>query len=139
MPTKEKINCYNDPNWIDEALKRCSHFESVYSWRCSMCCNYSICHKFRQEAREKAVAEMREQLLELKELKVQMCEPESNLNGSVRSIDTLGSLCTQGEFYVRDLAAETPIVSYDMNIETWRVVDEIAGTTTIRYVSDPDW
>ena len=139
MPTKEKINCYNDPNWIDEALKRCSHFGEMRGWFCGMCCNYSICNKFKQEAREKQIAEMREQLLNLQELKIQMCESESNLNGLVAEFDSIpvhSISYSPRELYWYDSAVESPVVSYDipMNSGTWRVVTSDNDTTTFQYV-----
>lgn len=34
-------DCYNDPNWTDEALKQCSHKGNY--WRCMFCCNEDVC------------------------------------------------------------------------------------------------
>ena len=139
--TKERLNCFNNPNWMESALKRCGHFPHRWGFSCGMCCNCDICDKLRQEEREKEIAEMRETLLDMQELKVKICESECNLNGSVLSIDTLEPFYAPSEVYVRDLAYETPIVSYDvsMNNRTWRVVDQNEYSTTIQYVNSPDW
>lgn len=141
---KEKFICYNNPNWADSALKRCEYFKARWGFACGHCCNCDICDKLRQEEREKEIAEMQESFLDMQELKIKICESESNLNGSVLNFDTspyLSSVYAPSEVYVHDLAYETPIVSYDMpmNRGTWRVVDQNEDTTTIRYVNSPDW
>ena len=105
--------CYNNPNWADSALKRCDYFKERWGFACGHCCNCDICDKLKQEEREKEIAEMRESLLDMQELKLQMCEPESMFNNSV--------------YYTMT------------NNGTWRVVDQNEYTTTIRYVHEPDW
>lgn len=67
------IYAYNDPNWIDSALKRCTRFNSEYHWRCAFCCNYSICRTLMQEEREKQLKEREEELKNMMELKADMC------------------------------------------------------------------
>lgn len=37
-------DCYNDPNWTDEALKQCRHKGDGF--RCMLCCNEAICKQF---------------------------------------------------------------------------------------------
>lgn len=53
----EKIYAYNDPNWVDSALKRCSRFNAPWLWSCTMCCNSDICTKLRAEERERRLKE----------------------------------------------------------------------------------
>ena len=48
--TKERLDCFNDPNWMESALKRCMHFniwKTYYS--CFRCCNAHICKVLRDE------------------------------------------------------------------------------------------
>ena len=67
------IYAYNNPNWADSALKRCTRFNSGYNWRCAFCCNYSICRTLMQEEREKQLKEREEELKNMMELKADMC------------------------------------------------------------------
>ena len=39
--TKEQLDCYNNPNWNDEALKRCKKKGRYFT--CLLCCNESVC------------------------------------------------------------------------------------------------
>ena len=48
----ELIYAYNNPNWIDSALRRCSRYSIFGHWKCGRCCNVDICNTFQQEDRE---------------------------------------------------------------------------------------
>lgn len=40
-------DCYDDPNWTDEALKQCRH--KGCSWLyCDSCCNQDICRQLEE-------------------------------------------------------------------------------------------
>lgn len=78
----EKIYAYNDPNWVDSALNRCSRFKSRNPWVCLGCCNHDICTKMRQEEREKQLKEREEELKNLRELNAKIFESEANANAS---------------------------------------------------------
>ena len=56
--TKEKINCHNDPNWLESALPRCVHFSMFYgNYYCAICCNENICRAFKlEEDREQLIS-----------------------------------------------------------------------------------
>ena len=104
--------CYNNPNWADSALKRCDYFKERWGFACGHCCNCDICDILKQEEREKAIAEMRETLLDMQELKIQMCEPESIFNNSVHYTT--------------------------INNGTWRVIYHADGSTTVQCVDSLD-
>lgn len=123
------IYAYNDPNWADSALKRCTRFNSGYHLRCSLCCNYSICRTLMQEEREKQLKEREEELKNMQELKIEICEPAVNAN-SVRLSNSPGMIWFD---------TERSTTTYDMHRSgTWQVVNSDNGYTTIRYVHDPE-
>ena len=39
----EQIDCFNNPNWNDEALKRCKYMRQWLT--CILCCNEEMCGK----------------------------------------------------------------------------------------------
>lgn len=126
------IYAYNDPNWADSALKRCTRFNSGYNWRCAFCCNYSICSTLRQEEREKQLKEREEELNNLRqknmqELKAQICESES-VGNHIEFANASGIM-----WY------DSPRSSVTYSVQssgTWQVVDSNGEYTTIRYVHD---
>jgi hypothetical protein len=44
----EHLDCYNNANYNDEALKKCKHLNGLSSWfnYCSVCCNRDICKQY---------------------------------------------------------------------------------------------
>jgi hypothetical protein len=123
------IYAYNDPNWADSALKRCTRFNSGYNWRCAFCCNYSICSTLRQEEREKQLKEREEELKSLRELNAKIFESEAIAN-SVRLSNSPGMIWFD---------TERSTTTYDMyRSGTWQVVNSDNGYTTIRYAHDPE-
>ena len=39
-------DCYNDPNWTDDALKQCRHKGDNFA--CICCCNEDICRQWEE-------------------------------------------------------------------------------------------
>lgn len=44
----DKLDCFNNTNYIDEALKKCKHLSTFDDWitHCDHCCNRSICKQY---------------------------------------------------------------------------------------------
>lgn len=48
--TKERLNCFNNPNWMESALKRCVHLNALSAhYSCFRCCNANICKVLKAE------------------------------------------------------------------------------------------
>ena len=57
----ERINGFDNPNWMDSALKRCTRFNCWYATgSCYICCNKDICTQLRREAQEQEKAQLEE-------------------------------------------------------------------------------
>lgn len=50
--SSDKIFGYDNANWTEKALVRCTRFD-VYriSWKCNFCCNSDICKELRDQER----------------------------------------------------------------------------------------
>lgn len=134
------IYAYNDPNWVDSALKRCSRFQTQRFWTCAGCCNKDICTKLRQEEKERQCKENPEALSDLSKLKVEMCESWGSSNDITLEGEYGPELVipsSAGGFYWLDDAL--PSITWSTSSDgMWRVVDDTSEYVTIEYVDYPN-
>ena len=135
------IYAYNDPNWVDSALKRCTQFNSGYNWQCAFCCNYSICRTLMQEEREKQLKEREEELKNMQELKIEICEPAVNANASRLYYDAGQGIYTsyrydRADAYL-DRARAYEVVEPQLDSLS-EYLSEILATRTMRMTCDTD-
>lgn len=133
------IYAYNDPNWADSALKRCTRFNSGYHWQCAFCCNYSICRTLMQEEREKQLKEREEELKNMQELKIEICEPAVNANASRLSYDAgrelyISSAYDRADAYLDGARAYEVVESQLGSLSEY--LSEILSTRTMRMTCD---
>ena len=64
--TKERLDCFNNPNWMESALKRCVYFNSLFgNYVCWRCCNFYVCKQLRDEIKKRDKDQL-EQVLDTK-------------------------------------------------------------------------
>ena len=49
--TDDKLNCFNNTNYNDEALKKCRNLSTFHDWltECDLCCNRDICEQYAEK------------------------------------------------------------------------------------------
>lgn len=59
----DKLNCFDNANYNDEALKKCVHLSAFNDWlnECDYCCNRDICEKYtsRPEIKIDTISEIK--------------------------------------------------------------------------------
>lgn len=85
----EPYDCFNDPNWNDNALTKCHRYVQINSgWESLVCiyycCNYCTCRRLKKEATQARVEKARNFLKVIKLSELQGMQEAISMHNQIR-------------------------------------------------------